>query len=84
MASLFTPPQIEFKQRLRGWSLLYSYSVSQTVWKDQGGTWHYASTPSWEDLTAASVFYTSPAIVSDVTAAELTLAGIGTCVPIEP
>lgn len=82
MSQLFTPPQIVYKQRLYGRSLYYSYPTSQTVWKDQGGVWHTQSTPSWEDLTAAQVSYTGPAVVSDAIAAELVLAGIGTCTPI--
>lgn len=83
MAHLFTPPQQTYTQVLAGRALQYSYQVSETVWKDQGGTWHVSATPAWEDIISAQLAYTTPAIVSDVVAAELIATGIGTCVPIE-
>lgn len=82
MAQQFTPPQITYTEILRGRSLQYSYPVSQTVWKDVDDVWHVASTPSWEDLTAALIYFTGPAVVDDGTAAELISAGIGTCTPL--
>jgi hypothetical protein len=83
VAHLFTPPQQTYTRVLAGLGLTYSYQVSETVWKDQSGAWHSGFTPPWEELTASQLHYTRPAIVSDDVAAELTAAGIGTCVPIE-
>lgn len=79
MAYLFTPDQWTNTTVLHGRSLQYSYKVSKTAWKDAANVWHQDQTPASEDLVAAKVFYTSPAVVDNTTAAELIAAGIGTC-----
>jgi hypothetical protein len=82
---LFTPPQRKNVVQMER-SLRYSFQVSQTVWKDASGVWRSQETPADDDLAAAQVVLGvtgRPSIVDDVTAAELTAAGIGTLDPLE-
>jgi hypothetical protein len=82
VAYLFTPPQRTETVLMAG-SLSYSYSISETVWKDGDGVWHHLETPTTEVLDAAALHYSTPAIVPNDVAAELITAGIGACIPIE-
>lgn len=83
MAYLFEPTRWTNTVVLAGKSLRYSYPVSSTVWKDANGVWREQQTPSYEDMLSAQVWMQgTPQIISDVLAAELIAAGVGTCTPI--
>lgn len=78
----FTPPQRTMKTVMEGTrSLIYSYPVSETVWKDQNGVWQHQETPPMDLLLVATQLLSvsgRPQEVDAETAAELIAAGIGT------